>query len=427
MIQKTPLYWDWSRIPTSRLEFPEHFLWGASTSAHQIEGGCQLSDWCKWEQMGKVSLKAEGCCDHWNRYVEDIALLKNMGLTAYRFSIDWCRVEPEPGVYDMSVLEHYEKICIELKRQGIMPVITLHHFASPLWFLNKGGFEQRNNLADFVEFSCVVFDKLQPYCSMWITINSPTSYAGRSYFKGIAPPGIKNAQRMQEVISNMLEAHVRVYQALKKRTNNQTIKIGIIQCVYQIDAGYVWDIIASKAALALLETNVYHFFRTGHFDVEVPLLATVKHSNHEAPRSLDFIGINYYSHGQSKNFKIAAFEEELPTQNPLYSIYPEGLYRAIKEVYHALAGPLKIPIYITENGISTDNERHRDLFFKRYLYALSVAAREFPVHGYFVWTLLDAYEWGSRKHYGLYSVDPQTKDRVIKDGTAYFIETVKNA
>jgi len=425
VIQKNPLYWDWHKINTAQLKFPENFLWGVSTSSHQIEGICTKSDWHRWEQLGKVSLKTENACDHWNRYKEDVVLMQKLGINAYRFSVDWCMIEPEQGVYDQTILDHYEQLCMELCAAGIKPIITLHHFASPLWFLSKGGFERKENIADFINFCCVVFDRLHPYCTMWITINSPTSYAGRAYFKAIAPPGVKDSQRMQTVICTMLEAHVRVYKALKARTANKEIKIGLVQCIYQIDAGYPWDIIATKAAQALLETNVYHFFRTGHFDVEVPLLAKVKHSNHEASRSLDFIGINYYSHGQSKNFKVAAFEDELPTQNPLYSIYPEGLYRAIKDVYHSLAGPLKIPIYITENGISTDNELHRDLFFKRYLYVLSVASQEFPVHGYFVWTLLDSYEWGSQKRYGLYSVDQINKNRQIKDGTAYYIETVK--
>jgi beta-glucosidase len=425
IIQKNPLYWDWSKIQISFINFPENFLWGVSTSAHQIEGICTKSDWYRWEQLGKVSLKCETACNHWQQYKDDVRLIQQLGFNAYRFSVDWCMIEPEPGIYDQSILDHYEQLCIDLCKAGIKPVITLHHFASPLWFLSKGGFEKKENISDFVNFCCVVFDRLHPYCTMWITINSPTSYAGRAYFKAMAPPGAKDGQRMQAVICSMLEAHVRAYKALKARTANPLVKVGMVQCVYQIDAGYPWDIIATKAAQALLETNVYHFFRTGHFDVEVPLIAKVKHSNHQASHSLDFIGINYYSHGQSKNFKVAAFEDELPTQNPLYSVYPEGLYRAVQDVYHYLAGPLKIPIYITENGISTDNELHRDLFFKRYLYALSRAVDDFPVHGYFVWTLLDAYEWGSEKRYGLFAVDQLTKQRSLKDGTGYLLETVR--
>ena len=426
--QKDPLYWDWQTIDTSQLYFPPQFLWGAATSAHQVEGYCTNNEWQLWEENDGV-IPTGKACDHWHRYKEDIQSLKHAGLTSYRFSVEWSKIEPAPGQFDESALKHYEDLCKELVKQGIKPIVTLHHYTNPLWFYKRGSFEKEENIHYFISYCVKVFSRLHPYVHLWLTFNSPTSYAARAYYAQLAPPGIQNMQKMQEVLKNVLEAHVQTYHALKQLPGGPKSHIGICHNIYQVEPKHFWDSISCNTAKALFDDSVYKFFTTGHFKVSVPLKASVTHYNAAAPRSLDFIGLNYYSHGLMSGFNVEAYTGDIRTQNRIYTIYPEGLYRALMEVDNELAKPLQIPIYITENGIATNNEQHRKLFFERYLYALSYAiAQGCPVKGYCVWSLMDNYDWGDyNTPYGIYAVNFNTVERskTPRTGAHYFIDVVK--
>src|SRR5690606_2080032 len=126
--------------------------------------------------------------DHWHRYKEDIAIMAELGLTCYRFSLDWGKVQPTPSTFDEKALDHYEDVCKELLAHGIKPIITLHHFTNASWFSKKGGFENADNIPHFVAFSKKVFERLHPYVHMWITFNSPCSYVIKAYWQGKHPP-----------------------------------------------------------------------------------------------------------------------------------------------------------------------------------------------------------------------------------------------
>lgn len=424
----TPLYWDWSLINEQNLQFPEHFLWGVGTSAHQVEGNCTNNDWCLWEETGNVEEKTGTACDHWNRYEEDIALMQSLGINTFRFSVEWSKIEPEQGKINQAVLDHYEDVCKALIKAGIKPVITLHHYTSPKWFALKGGFENQENISHFVKFAAIVFERLQSYVHLWLTFNSPTSYVARCYYKQMAYPGGKpSMQRAQEVLKNVLEAHVQTYHALKTLEGGTSSHIGILHNIYQVEPGSGWfDGMGCKAARSLFDENVYNFFTKGEVKISVPFTAKLKYSNKLAPQSLDFIGLNYYSHGLMQSRDVTTYPGETITDNPIYTIYPEGLYRAIVDISTHLAKPLNIPIYVTENGISTSSEADRELFFKRYLYALSQAINEgHDVRGYIVWSLMDNYEWGTySKKYGLCAIDYATQKRSLKPGAQYYIDVI---
>lgn len=428
IIKKDPLSWNWELIDTNQLYFPTGFLWGVATSAHQIEGNCTNNDWAVWEQNQKNYVKTGKACDHWNRYQEDILLMKKLGINTYRFSLEWSKIEPQPGHFDQQVLHHYQMICKELIKHGIKPVVTLHHFTNPQWFAQLGGFEKAENIKHFVNYCVKAFSHLNPYVSLWITFNSPTSYVARAYHAQMAPPGTKNMQLMQEALKNILEAHVQVYHSFKKLPGAQK-NVGICHNIYQVEPKNFWDSAACSTAYHLFNDNVYQFFKTGIFKASVPFKVNVKHVNKLAIRSLDFIGLNYYSHGQMVNFDVVRHPGDITTQNKIYTIYPEGLYRALMEITNELAKPLNIPIYITENGIATNNEEHRKLFFERYLYALSYAiSLGCPVKGYIVWSLLDNYEWGAYDtQFGMYAVDFKTCERSKepRKGAKPFLDAVK--
>jgi beta-glucosidase len=423
-------------------QFPEDFIWGAASSSHQVEGNCTNNTWSRWEQacdeQGKRRVEQESgvACDHWNRYKEDIQLLKKTGCNAYRMSLEWSKVEPSKGAFDSAALEHYKQVCQELVANGIKPVINLHHYTEPIWFADMGGFEKEENLHYFVEYCEQAFNALHEYVYLWFTFNSPNAHASKGWIAGMTPPGKKNDfQTMILVLKNLLETHVRTYQALKKLPGGQESRIGILMNIFQLDPWRPWnplDRLYCWMGNSLVHQSIYGFFKDGVFKAWVPGKASLTYTNTAAPHSLDFIGLNYYSHNYAGNFKRFPHPQEIPVGNHDYTLYAEGLYRAIQELSDRLATPLNIPIYITENGVAAQNDadgnRLRDLFLRRYLYALSQAIIDgYNVRGYIHWALMDNFEWGApygEKRYGLYFVDFNTQERTLKSGAQHYLDVI---
>ena len=430
----------------------EPFLWGVATSAHQVDGGCSPDScsWARWEiqQQGKKVQKTAGiACNHWNLYKDDIARIKNeLGMNTYRFSIEWSRVEPRQGEFNLFALAHYADVCKTCIKHGIKPVIGLHHYTDPCWFIDHGGFEKEENIIHFTNFCATTCTYLYTYVVQFIeddhlmplicTFNSPSGYAAKGYLQGDAPPGKQgDIQAMQTVLVNMLEAHVRTYTALKQ-IGGDKFKIGILKNIHQLYAHNPRNPLSQLGACAaqmLTDEGIYNFFTTGTYNVYLPCKALVEHTNHTAPKSLDFIGLNHYSLGIMNNFqKDLHPDTNTHTANKNYCISPESLYLAIKEISSRIAEPLKIPIYITENGTAPldDDTNKKNSFYQTYLGALTKALiEEYDVRGYITWSLMDNFEWnsGDSVRYGLYHVDfddPNLK-RTLKPGSNYLLDVVK--
>lgn len=430
------LHWDWNAINVHNLNFPKGFLWGSATSALQVEGNCTNTDWHDWEKsfdaFGKPreEHKVGKAVDQWRRYKEDIAIMAELGLNSYRFSLDWGKIQPTEKTFNNDALDHYEDLCKELVAHGIKPVITLHHFVNPSWFAQKGGFENNENIPYFVKFCQKVFERLHPYTHLWLTFNSPSSYVIKAYWQAQHPPAKSDVKIAAQVFANILESHVQVYEALKQMPGGKKSRIGILKNIFQIEKWHSSHLI--KRALEgkaisyhreLANEPFYTFFTRGEFKSH-----GVKHTNLRAPLSLDFVGLNYYSRAFMKenwfDFKVCKHPAELDFDNPHYTVYPEGLYEAIRELSQRVAKPLNIPIYITENGIASTNETTRRLFFERYLYALSKAIADgHDVRGYITWSFIDNYSWGTyERHYGLIGFKKDTLDRTaLKEGAKHFI------
>lgn len=417
-------HWDWSSINTDVVSFPKGFLFGVATSSYQVEGG-NVNVWDRWVQEGKCKQAAGYACDHWNRYKEDVQLIKEVRANAYRFSVEWSRIEPYEGIFDEEAVNHYESVCDELLTHGIAPIITIHHYNDPIWFLDAGGFEKEENIHFYVRFAKKIIDRLHAKVHLWLTFNSPSSYAIKAYLKGMMPPGKKNMQVMAEVMKNQLCAHVRLYHAVKEDTLCAHAKIGTLHTICQLEAIRFWNKPFAWFGNYIAHACVYNFFRTGIFKLYIPGLASVYHTEPGADKALDFIGLNYYSHLVMNGTQAEQFPGEQQTASEEKSIYPEGLYRALKELWEKVAGPLKIPIYVTENGIAPLREEDRDLFLRRYFYALYRAMSEgCDVRGYCYWSLMDNYEWGTcgEKRYGLYHVNFEMLCRTLKESANYFSE-----
>lgn len=427
--------WDWKTRDTSKVVFPKTFRWGAAICEYQNSGANQCPDnnWAVWEQ-GKGNIKHEQksgvSCDHWNRYPEDIKLMQDLGLNSFRFSVEWSKIEPKRGVLDQAALDHYKQELIALRKAGISPMVTLHHFTLPQWFEELGAFEKDENIDLFVSFCEKVFDALHDYVDFWCTINEPGIYVFQGYTRGVFPPGHHDTATGGVVLKNLLRAHVRVYKSLKAREGGKKAQIGIVHqhlvfeaynkdsCIEKALTEYISHIV-TESSLEFLMTGKFKFTAVPFMDLMLggltfPLLSlteTVEYEDLSAPRAMDFIGVNYYSRVLFNLKKGGVFylPDDIVTDMP-YAMYGEGLYHIIKRL-----SSMGLPIYVTENGIADSRDDRRQLWIERYLYAVSEAIKDgCDVRGYYYWTLTDNFEWdeGREMMFGL-----ATKDRQIRKGS----------
>lgn len=440
--------WDWEKEDVANVSFPKDFLWGAAICEFQTSGaeGCPDSQWAHWEHDQKLQ-PSHKVCDSWNTYQKDIKILKELGLTCYRFSIDWSKIEPRQGQIDQSALDHYVEMCDALRAAGIKPVVTLHHFVHPQWFEELGGFEKKENTKYFVEFSKLVFTTLGDRVGLWATFNEPAVYVMQGYVRGVYPPGksgyfgVKTASK---VLRNVLDAHVEVYYALKALPGGEKAQIGIVHQYLKFEpfsgkgfSNKLEKLIASQ--FDWVHKTVIDYFKTGLYHFEVTAIANVhddirKVSVAQRERrihALDYIGLNYYSHvflklnnSLQELVKPTLRDFDIPTGMP-FGLYAEGLYQAVQHI-----SELELPIYITENGAPTADEACRDTWIKRYLYTVSKLLKEgYDIRGYIYWTLMDNYEWdmGYEQKFGLCTVDTTTQERIFKPGAEHFRKVVAQA
>lgn len=433
-------YWKWQNINTSAVQFPASFEWGLTTLGYEVEGYAKTSTWYAWENhVGNYNNNApftktrSGTASaHAQNYKEDVRLMKEMGITTYCFSIDWSRIEPEQGRFDEAAIQQYIDLCDELTKNNISATAILKDYCDPLWWGYLGGFEHEKNIYLFERYCLKMHQLLNTKVNRWITFWAPENYAVLGYLVGTTPPGVRNLHRAATVLKNEFEAHVRVYKGIKSAPHGNSSRVGIIKHVHLLEPWHLWDRPSCYIANMLTNSSFYNFFTTGTFNLKIPLPgktgAWVKHVNAFAPKSLDFIGINYHSHGYLKNiFNHVSNPSEMPTDVAGITVYPEGLYFAIKDVSDNMAKKLNIPIIVTQNGIATRDENIRDLFIKRHIYALSKAKADgYNVDGYYYYSFLDGFSWGSYDtQFGLFSVDRMTMERKLKTGAQYFCNTIK--
>jgi beta-glucosidase len=434
----TALVLDRDSLRSDSLRFGKDFLWGASTSAYQVEGNCTNCNWSQFETtldpQGHLRIAHGQRCglaaDHWIRYKEDIQLLKEMHLTAFRFSVEWSKVEPEEGVFVDSVLDHYEGVVDELRANGIEPFITLHHFTDPLWFDRKGGFERDDSPEILARFAARVVQRLGSKVRFWSTINEPNVYAVEGYFRGTFPPGQHDPGRAIVVFRNLLRAHTACYQAIKQI--RPEAHVGLLANIFVFDPPERWNLLDVMLAHYLNEAfsvSVIDYLTTGVFDFSLPGVGS-GHFDTGVPEAFDFVGLNYYTR---LRYHFDPFREEkmvavqhLPRgelTDKGWEIYPEGLSRALRMISSRTAKP----IYITENGIADDSDLKRASFIEDHLLVTNRAIHDgMNVKGYFYWSLMDNFEWidGFDVRFGLYGVDYATQKRTLREGSLKYKEII---
>jgi len=432
---------DFDRIRGEPLRFGKGFLWGTATAAHQVEGNCTNNNWFQFEsavdENSKPRIlnnqKAGIACDHWNRYKEDIQLMKALSLNSYRFSVEWSKIEPKPGQFDEAALDHYEQVVDELLANGIEPVVTLHHFTDPIWFTEQGAFLQDDSPDIFVRFVERVVQRLGPKVKLWCTINEPSIYAILGYFTAEFPPAEKDAQKAAIVFKNMLRAHTASYAAIKKI--QPEAQVGLVVYMSSFDPPNQWyllDVLVARLLNKNLVESHFQYLAEGRFDFSIPGLAKESY-NSGVKDAFDFVGLNYYTHfwrrlnpfSQEQFVEMTRVPPEQLTDMG-YSIYPEGLYRALK----LITSHTSKPIYITESGTADDSDTKRAKYIEDHLLVVNKGIAEgMNIKGYFYWSLMDNFEWahGFEKRFGLYHTDYSTQQRTLRQGSRKYLEIIQKS
>lgn len=363
--------------------FPEKFLWGAATASYQVEGGIENCDWAEAARQGKVPV-CGAACDHYNRYESDFDIAQKLGHNCHRISLEWARLEPEEGKFDLTEAQHYKNVINALRVRGLEPFVTLWHFTLPLWFSHDGGFENPKSVERFTKYAEFVAREILSEANFVQTINEPLVWAGNGYINGIWPPFIRSYSRYFRTTRNLVHAHKAAYQVIKAERTEISVSIAKHNMYFRA---------TNLNPINHLSASVSSWFWNRLF------LNKIRHE-------LDFIGLNLYF------YKPYGRKPTLSKSDMGWDIYPEGIYHALVEL-----GRYKKPIYITENGLADATDSRRTNYITDYVFQIHRAiGAGVDVRGYMYWSMLDNYEWahGFEKRFGLVEVNFTTQERHIR-------------
>ncbi len=393
-------------------------LWGTAVSHYQVEGD-DLCDWTHWERDGRTrGERCGGAVGSWDRYELDVELAAAAGANAFRFSVSWSRVEPQPGWYDDAALERYVRLVEKLNRSNIEPVVTFFHYTHPVWFHERTPWTSTPSVERFATFVRRVAEAFGDRVRLYVPLNEPLVFALAGYFEGQIPPGVADGRALAVVIDHLLAAHCAAAAAIRELQPRAAIGIAHNMMAFAPERHWnVMDRALSFMAHRSYNRGLIEAFATGRWDFILPPWTRVRGRRDDLPASLDFFGVNFYSRlhlrcpGTERmigDFRYVDASGHGLTDNG-WEIAPQELERLLVE-----ASGLKLPLMITENGLANANDRLRALFIEAHLAAIErVEARGVPVHGYLHWSLLDNFEWldGFAPQFGLYEVDRETLER----------------
>jgi beta-glucosidase len=415
--------------------FPEGFLWGTATAAHQVEGGNSNNDWWEWEQLpGKIKNgdRSGAACEHYTRYPQDFEMLAQMGHNAHRLSIEWSRVYPERGVVDPEAVAHYRGVLEALRRLGLTPMVTLHHFTNPLWLTRGGGWEAEAAIDDFRKFAALCAAEFGDLVQTWVTFNEPNVYAYQSYVLGSWPPQRRDFGTAVKVMRNMIRAHAVAYRELRAGPHGAGAQVGIAQHMRIFEAWRRW-LPLDRVAAALPDAGFNHWILGACTDGRAGLPLGLPHRIPEAAGTLDWIGLNYYSRDMVAFAPTAIrnlFSRTFARPGSAVSdfameIYPQGIH----DLLVLLRERYGKPIQITENGVADATDALRPQALVSHLAETARAIRDgVDVGGYFHWSSMDNFEWseGYSMRFGLAEVDFKTQQRSPRPSAALYSRLIRD-
>jgi len=433
------------------MQFPQGFMWGVAAASYQIEGaawkdGRGESIWDRFSRTpGRVLNGHTGdvACDHYNRYKEDVSLMKELGVNSYRFSIAWPRIYPGgTGQVNQRGLDFYKRLVEELLENGIEPMATLYHWDLPQALEDRGGWLNRDTARWFQDYAVTMFQELGDTAKLWITLNEPWCSAYLGYGIGEHAPGRRDFNSSLHAAHHLLLAHGLALRAYRDLNLPGEIGITLNLSPQYPASDSDADQDACRRADGFLNRWYLDPLFTGFYPQDLPeLLAPVAEMIQPGDFDLisgplDFLGINFYSRSVVRAAGQGGFES-LPPAGPVthmgWEVYPEGLYDLLTRV-HRDYGP--IPLYITENGAAYPDEvqggrvhdPERTAYLEQHFaQAARAIAAGVPLKGYYVWSLLDNFEWafGYERRFGIVYMDFQTQKRIVKDSGRWYQSFLK--
>ena len=417
------------------MSFPKGILIGAATAAHQVEGNNIHSDYWAMEHMEFTSFNEPSgdACDHYNRYEEDIKLLAGAGLNAYRFSIEWARIEPQSGVFDESEIKHYRKVLECCRENGVEPIVTMLHFTSPKWLIEQGGWENEGTVEKFAAYCKYVVERLGDLLTYVCTINEANmglqiAAISKRYMQlmqknqsaeGQVQVGINMENPMMERMKKQAAENIQLFGTpqpqvfVSSRTPEGDI---LVMRAHQ----------AAKAAMKAVKPELKIGITLSLHDIQAQTggeKEAKREWNEEFLHYLpyiqddDFFGLQNYTRTLMGPDGSLPVPDGAETTQMGYEFYPQALENVIRSVYKSLP----IPIMVTENGVATSDDYRREIFIGEALEGVQDCLDDgIPVIGYCYWSLLDNFEWqkGFSMTFGLIAVDRKTQKRTPKGSLA---------
>jgi beta-glucosidase len=419
----------------SELRFPDDFMWGTATAAHQVEGNNSNSDWWDWElRRGSPCKEPSGTAiDHYGRYPRDIAVLKGLGFNTYRFSVEWARIEPKDGFFDETQIDHYRQMIALCHKSKLIPMVTLNHFTLPQWVAERGGWLNERTPELFERYVRRVVEAFGDKVDWYCTINEPGVVAFGGYLGALGfPPGTHGVDNWNSSTKQLIRAHQRALAAIKE------IRPGAM--VGQTHAMQEWESnAAGKSAMeyarkkgegVFLEASkdddfigVQTYTRTRiELSTPIGLLAGAALSVGPIEKLLVSQMLRRQTLGDIDNItKGATADTGEPVRRTQmgYEFRPQAVAATVARVAELLPGK---PIVVTEHGVATADDAERIEFITEGLKALHpLIGAGIPLKGYIHWSAFDNFEWseGYRMEFGLIAVDRETQERSPKPSAQF--------
>lgn len=405
-------------MANARFNFPRGFLWGTATSSHQVEGNNANNNWWAWEQETDRILhgdKSGLACDWWGgRWRDDMDRAAESGQNAHRLSIEWSRVQPTPERWDEEAIDQYRGMLRGLQERGITAMVTLHHFTDPIWFAELGGWEGERAVELFEAYVIKVVEALHEYNNLWVTINEPNVLLVYGYLLGLFPPGKESISSLWKVSENLIRAHSAAYHAIHQK--QPTARVGIAINYRGAKPARSWNPLDRDAAH--LQKNFFNNMFPNAIHEGILRFPFTRRQIKEAKGTQDFLGIDYYTRDhvafnllRPRTFFTRRYyrpDAEL-SETGFIAHEPEGMFEALK-----WGLKFNIPIIVTENGVDSSDDMLRPKYIIEHLHQIWRGINfNWPVKGYFHWTLVDNFEWerGWTQRFGLWELDRETQGR----------------